>query len=123
MRYSSYIVLIFIFRVRFIMPSEFDAEKTKTEIISSVTKVAKKRVLVAFSLSAFLLILYAIYGLLLGASSEIAGHLVIGKLNLVVLLSVIAIVAGVLGAGIYTWWANKKYDPLLDQLRKDYENV
>jgi uncharacterized membrane protein (DUF485 family) len=102
------------------MRSELDVGSSRAQTISAVTKVAGKRMKIAFGLSGFLLIINVGYVYLMMASEAISNATVYGSINLFSFASILTCILGVMVAGFYTWWANTKLDPEMDKLREQY---
>jgi uncharacterized membrane protein (DUF485 family) len=101
--------------------SDIDMKIHRADILFAVNKLIRKRIIMAFGLSALLLVIYTAYCYMLGAPTDVSNTKVSGTINLVVFLSLFTVVAGICIAGLYTWWANTILDPQLDDLREKYD--
>ncbi len=86
---------------------------------NSMRALARLRWRVAISLTAVMMAVYFGFILLLAFNKPLAGSLVAPGLSLGILLGALVIVATWILTLGYTRWANRRYDPALERLKRE----
>ena len=87
----------------------------------SIQSLARARWRVALALTGAMVVIYFGFILLIAYARPFLAHQVVPGLSVGILLGALVIVASWLLTWIYMRWANRHYDPLLEQLRADTE--
>lgn len=82
--------------------------------------LAARRWRVALALTAVMMAAYFGFILLVAYGRPLAGRLLAGdRISVGIVLGAAVIVLAPLITGLYVWWANRRYDPALAQVRAD----
>jgi len=97
---------------------------TKKSIESTILKnqtfqeLYRQRKTISFSLTFLIVGIYIVYILIDAFDRELLAIKSPGGITLGIYLGIGVIIMGWITTGIYVWWANKKYDTLLNQVKK-----
>jgi uncharacterized membrane protein (DUF485 family) len=83
----------------------------------SIQSLARARWRIALILTAFMVVLYFGFILLIAYDKPLLAHQVVPGLSVGILLGALVIVTSWLLTWIYMRWANRHYDPALKQLK------
>jgi uncharacterized membrane protein (DUF485 family) len=84
---------------------------------AALARVAARRMRVAGLLTAFVMMLYFGFILLIAYAKPLLARRISPGLSLGILLGALVIVASWLSTFVYVRWANRRYDAALDELR------
>jgi uncharacterized membrane protein (DUF485 family) len=97
-------------------PDTVDLELDERD--AALERLASRRNRVALMLTAVMLVVYFGFVLLIAFDKALLGRLLTSGLSLGILLGVVVVFATWLLTWIYVGWANRKYEPELERLRR-----
>jgi uncharacterized membrane protein (DUF485 family) len=71
-----------------------------------------------FTLTLFIVSIYVAYILIDAFNRELLARKISGGITLGIYIGIGIIIIGWITTGIYVWWANNKYDSLLDRIKR-----
>ena len=77
-----------------------------------------RRKAITFTLTLFIVSIYVAYILIDAFNRELLARKISGGITLGIYIGIGIIVIGWITTGVYVWWANKKYDSLLDRMKR-----
>ena len=99
-------------------PEPDAADLALDERDKALERLASRRNRVALVLTAAMLVVYFGFVLLIAFDKELLGRLLTSGLSLGILLGVIVVFSTWVLTWIYVGWANRKYEPELERLRR-----
>jgi uncharacterized membrane protein (DUF485 family) len=99
-------------------PRERGADSAGPDRDAKLEALAAARMRVAGALTAAIVVLYFGFILLIAFARDLLATLLVPGLSLGILLGALVIVASWLLTLGYVRWANRRYDPALDELRR-----
>ncbi|MGI6748908.1 MAG: DUF485 domain-containing protein [Atribacter sp.] len=77
-----------------------------------------RRKAITFTLTLFIVSIYVAYILIDAFNRELLARKISGGITLGIYIGIGIIIIGWITTGIYVWWANNKYDSLLDRIKR-----
>ena len=77
-----------------------------------------RRKTITFTLTLFIVGIYIVYILIDAFDRELLARKISGGITLGIYIGIGIIIIGWITTGVYVWWANKKYDSLLDRMKR-----
>lgn len=77
-----------------------------------------RRKAITFTLTLFIVGIYVAYILINAFDRELLVRKISGGITLGIYIGIGIIIIGWITTGIYVWWANNKYDSLLDRIKR-----
>lgn len=81
-------------------------------------KLYRQKKTISFVLTLFIVGIYIVYILIDAFDREFLAYKASGGITLGIILGIGIIIIGWIATGIYVWWANKKYDLLLEKIKR-----
>lgn len=77
-----------------------------------------RRKAITFTLTLFIVSIYVAYILINAFDRELLVRKISGGITLGIYIGIGIIIIGWITTGVYVWWANNKYDSLLDRIKR-----
>lgn len=85
---------------------------------SAFQELYNRRKAITFTLTLFIVGIYVAYILINAFDRELLVRKISGGITLGIYIGIGIIIIGWITTGIYVWWANNKYDSLLDRIKR-----
>jgi uncharacterized membrane protein (DUF485 family) len=85
---------------------------------SAFQELYNRRKAITFTLTLFIVSIYVAYILIDAFNRELLARKISGGITLGIYIGIGIIIIGWITTGIYVWWANNKYDSLLDRIKR-----
>lgn len=85
---------------------------------SAFQELYNRRKAITFTLTLFIVSIYVAYILINAFDRELLVRKISGGITLGIYIGIGIIIIGWITTGVYVWWANNKYDSLLDRIKR-----
>lgn len=85
---------------------------------SAFQELYNRRKAITFTLTLFIVSIYVAYILIDAFNRELLARKISGGITLGIYIGIGIIIIGWITTGVYVWWANNKYDSLLDRIKR-----
>lgn len=85
---------------------------------SAFQELYNRRKAITFTLTLFIVGIYVAYILINAFDRELLVRKISGGTTLGIYIGIGIIIIGWITTGVYVWWANNKYDSLLDRIKR-----